>query len=480
MRTGAGSLSVRGIWCGAEDFGRTPESAAEYAQRLSEARINLVAVCVKGSGTLFWPSRLHPEAVADAYREIDLPAEIVKACRQRGIQVHAWFIDFMESASGPAFTGHPEWAMRNAAGETTASETLRGQPYHSVWMCPARRPGYADQWLIPLMREFAERYDVDAIHHDYIRYPGDLAPDQYCFCDHCLRELPRYAGYVTEAFPDEAFPPRTYDRPYLEAHWEPGPRVLPPDWNHLPRARKSAFLLEGGFFEGGRRDLDYFFYLYRVDAIQRFAREAAAAIREARPGMAISAAVFKNPIHSGRFIGQDWRRFPPHVDIAMPMDYRDHFPGDFDTYLTLLEESVASQKAWACGYRALWPGVAANFLYFEEERPLRRIAAALDEGGDIEDIRPALDDLPARLREFAPDLNRRLNAFTGEDAPGLAGAVRAFLDAPPPGYRSPEKMERAIACIRDTGAEGICIFSGGLLTRYDLWDAVGRAFTQDA
>jgi hypothetical protein len=40
--------------------------------------------------------------------------------------------------------------------------------------------------------------------HDYVRYPGDLAPDTYCFCDYCLAQIPEYAGYYSAAHPDHA------------------------------------------------------------------------------------------------------------------------------------------------------------------------------------------------------------------------------------------------------------------------------------
>ena len=186
---------------------------------------------------------------------------------------------------------------------------LRGRPYRLAWMCPARRPGYTDQWLIPVIEEFAARYDVDAIHHDYVRYPGDLAPDSYCFCDYCLDAIPRYASYYSPARPDDALL-APMDRPHLEAHWEKSPKVLPPNWKDYGREMKSRLLLEGSFFPGGNRDLDYFFYEYRAHHVALFTREVKEAVAKAKPRVEFSAAVFRNPVQSGRFIGQDWRRLP--------------------------------------------------------------------------------------------------------------------------------------------------------------------------
>src|SRR5918995_1235685 len=63
---------------------------------------------------------------------------------------------------------HPEWAQLNPAGGTTATETLgpRRRPYPYIWMCPARRPGYTDQWLLPMIEAILPNHPADGIHHD--------------------------------------------------------------------------------------------------------------------------------------------------------------------------------------------------------------------------------------------------------------------------------------------------------------------------
>ena len=408
-------FATRGIWCGSSEFGRSVAEVQERVDLLFEAGFNLLLVHVKGGdGFIYWPSEQFAEIVAPGYENFDLPQVLLDACNRRGMRLHAWFIDYFEGTHGAAFSKHPEWAATNAAGENTNSEVLRGRDYTPLWMCPAQRPGYTDQWLVPIYEEFARKYAWEAVHHDYIRYPGDLAPDQYCFCDYCLENIPKWAGYRSEAFPEARFFHEKYDRPYLEAHWEQSPTVLPANWSRLDRTSKSRFLLEGGFFQGGRNDLDYFFYSYRIHWVRQFAIESAAAVRRVRPDMKVSAAVFKNPIHSGRFIGQDWRTFAGHVDHLLPMDYRDHYPGDFETYLVLLKESIRSQQSWASGFEALWPGIAINFLYHEEET-------------------------------------------SGES-------------------RSPVKFERAVEAIRETGVNGMAVFSDSQLVHYGLADTAKALF----
>lgn len=389
-------------------------------ERLYEAGFDTLIVHLKGGdGTVYWKSDILPQATHPGYDTFDLPTSLLKACRKRSMRLEAWLIDFFEGEGGAAHREHPDWVMLDPDGKTTSAEMLRGAPWGPLWMCPARRPGYTDQWLVPLIREFAQKYDFDAVHHDYVRYPGDAAPDRYCFCDYCLENIPRWAGYLTQSYPDEPLFHDLYDRGYLEAHWEQSPRVLPANWEKLPRKFKAGFLLEGSFFAGGRADLDYFFYLYRRHWITEFCRLAKEAVNEARPTMQVSAAVFKNPVHSGRFIGQDWRTFLGSVDGIIPMNYRDHYPGSFEMYLTLLRETIAEQKAWTQGFDYYWPGAAINFLFFEEERAL---------GGK----------------------------------------------PPPPDYWPAEKLNRLIDTLEESGVEGFSLFCSGHLDAYGLWE-IARA-----
>jgi hypothetical protein len=432
---------------------------------------------VKGGPGLYWPSSRFPDAVAKGYRDFDMPGLLIRECHKRNIQFHAWFFDFAEGADSWVARQHPEWLMRNAAGKPTTDEVLRGRGYMLSWMCPARRPGYTDQWLIPVIAEFTRKYEVDAIHHDYVRYPGDLAPDTYCFCDYCLDQLPRYASYYAQSYPDRAFLP-PIDRPHLEAHWEKSPRVLPPNWNELPRDMKSRFLFEGSFFPGGSRDLDFFFYDHRIDAVLRFVREVSETIRAQKPSVDFSAAIFKNPVQSARFIGQDWRRFHPWVQYAMPMDYRSHYPGDFETHLDLLAESVRQQKEWARDYRHLWIGVATQYLYDEERQPLVRLREFADGKGSSDAAKQQFGLIAARLREFAPALHDQIRLFL-ESPSGAASPsqkIGEFLASPPPGYLPAGKLKSTIERVRAEGVEGVVIFSAGGIGAARLWGTVGELY----
>lgn len=473
----APTLLGRAVWASPRDAGTSEASVEAFVEQLARAHVNTLVMEVKNAAGIHWPSERFAPAVVPGYGDFDFPAVLIRACHARKIAVHAWFFDFAEGADAHVVRQHPEWLARSPQGRPTTDEVLRGRPYRLAWMCPARRPGYTDQWLIPLVEEFAARYDVDGVHHDYVRYPGDLAPDTYCFCDYCLEAIPRYASYYSEARPDDPLL-SPMDRPHLEAHWEKSPRVLPPNWKDYGLEMKSRLLLEGSFFPGGNRDLDYFFYEYRAHHVALFTREVKEAVAKRKPGVEFSAAVFRNPVQSGRFIGQDWRRFAPFVDTLMPMDYRSHYAGDFEAHLDLLAENVRQQKEWARDFKRLWIGIAAGQLYAAERDPLVRMRTLLREGGPLAELRAAFELVEASLASAAPELRAAIAAYLSEpqQPEALAARLDALLASPPPGYYPPERLTRTLERVRGEGVEGIVVFSAGGLSSAGLWPTLAEFF----
>jgi hypothetical protein len=195
--------------------------------------------------------------------------------------------------------------------------------------------------------------------------------------------------------------------------------------------------------------------------------------------MEFSAAVFKNPVQSGRFIGQDWRLFSPWVQYAMPMDYRSHFGGDFETHLDLLAEAVQQQKLWARDFAHFWPGVAAYQLYEEERGPLTRLRGLLRGGGkDVAEMQAAFDRVAPRLKTFAPELHDALAGYLKDpkDPQEPAAKLDAFLANPPEGYYPPERLAKVLERVRAQDVEGVVIFSSGGITSAGLWKTVAEFF----
>jgi uncharacterized lipoprotein YddW (UPF0748 family) len=492
------------LWAHPPDAGRNAESVLQFVDQCKRAKIDTIVMLVKGmSGEIYWPSRRFPQAIVKGYKSFDMLGALIREAHAQNIKVDAWLCDFVEGQNGAAYREHPEWAQLNPGGKTTASETLGVQrrPYPYVWMCPARRPGYTDRWLLPMIEEIAENYAVDSIHHDYVRYPGDVAPDSYCFCDYCLKQIPRYAMLSYETRSDERYRV-TPAQDRVEANWWSDPTMIPIGWQERDRREMADYLLNGRTIPGGPPDMRYFFYNYRVHQIDTYVREAwerVAGINQRKGSqIGVSAAVFKNPIQSGRFIGQQWDEWTPWISICMPMTYRSHFAGGFEAYLDHLTETTARQLEWIGRQKPLYAGIATTYLFREEWRPIDELRDRVNElkevktgdvtgrDGKAQAISAGYESLRPRLAKIAPDRERELSrAVAAIMADATAAAIDELLklitqlrNDPPPGYLPAEKLTRSIEAARKAKPDGIVIFAAGSLKREKLWPTLEAAFKQ--
>ena len=485
-----------GLWLHPGNVGHSNAEVAAYMEKAHNAHINTIVLIVKNAGGLGYASKLFPEAVSPEYKNFDMLQAVITEAHKRGMKVHAWLTDFLESPNGWAYQHHPEWAELNPEGKTTLSEMLGpNRPYPDVWMCPAQRPGYTDQYLLPMIREIVTHYDVDGIHHDYVRYPGDVNPDGYCFCDYCLEHIFTHAHLVYETEPP--IPPVDRFLPRLDADLGREYAPKPPRWDDWTRREKANFLLYGRFQYDSAPDMSYFFYTYRTDAIREFARESYELVKSIRPNAVISAAVFKNPLTSGRFIGQRWTDWTEYVDEFMPMTYRSHFSVDWKTFLQEFGEYTRYQKKWV-GKSEFDQGIATTYLFREMQDPVNSMNAAIDRwathegagGADREDIlrfsQTTLSQLPegGRKDELIKALKDLPEAISSEEERKVALNLRhineRLLGDPPIGFFPPDRLLEAIRVAHENGADGIVLFAGGSIDSAHLWDAVREGYERYA
>jgi uncharacterized lipoprotein YddW (UPF0748 family) len=487
----------RAVWAHPSSVAFNDSSTIAFVEHCKKANINLIVLLVEFSDKqVYYHSKKFPETLVPAFKNFDPLAAVIREAHKRGIRVHAWLCDFTQSTDGPVMQKHPEWAMRNPEGKIPSQAELLGGgvPYYINWMCPARRPGYTDQWLLPMIEEIVRDYDVDGIHHDYVRYPGDVAPDSYCFCDYCLDEMLKYAHLYYETFPDSVFPV-TPALPKAEANWWSDPTVKPKGWDQWDRKKKAEFFLKGSFMKGGPSDMDYFFYAYRQDAIDRFAREAWERASAIKPNIEFSAAVFKNPMASGRFIGQRWTDFSPWVDVMMPMVYRSHFPHvSFDTFLKMLEEYTRYEERWAKDRTHLSVGLDVHYIYDEERFFLSdalhmadslKILPRARRLAYVQRLRSRYSSVKDHLGRIAPDIEGKLASgfsalpgLPGERLTELQSLITSVNANPPDDYYPKEKLRRAIQAVRKGGGKGVVIFDGGGLTSRKLWPVLEDLFKE--
>ena len=137
-----------------------------------------------------------------AFSGKDIYEEVVKAARDVGIEVHAWFCLYPESVEHPSkyLKEHPEAVLVNKYGKTNWEEPTWSyikREYSKLWVCPSHE-GYRE-YLANMMREVLEKYDVNGIHLDYVRYPEALEGRYYCYCPRCLHKYKEEYGYSAYA-----------------------------------------------------------------------------------------------------------------------------------------------------------------------------------------------------------------------------------------------------------------------------------------
>lgn len=143
---------------------------AAILDKLKDAGINTVLFQTRIRGTVVYPSKYEPwdgcmSGIPGRSPGYDPLLFAVDECHKRGMEIHAWVVTV------PA----GKW---NGYG----CKALRAQ--HAGMMMRDKADGFinpdkpqAAQYIAGICREIAERYDVDGIHLDYIRYPENMRLD---------------------------------------------------------------------------------------------------------------------------------------------------------------------------------------------------------------------------------------------------------------------------------------------------------------
>ncbi len=137
----------------------TPDKIDEMIRRAELGHVNVIVANVFAQGMALYDSKLvskHPEV----QRNFDPLAYLVDQAHQRGIQVHAWFVNGPVEYKGKSniIDQHPDWAIVGPDGK------------RMNWL-NFERPDVR-QFVSDLMWETVTRYGVDGVFFDFTRYPG--------------------------------------------------------------------------------------------------------------------------------------------------------------------------------------------------------------------------------------------------------------------------------------------------------------------
>ncbi|MBK8097994.1 MAG: family 10 glycosylhydrolase [Planctomycetes bacterium] len=312
----AQTAEIRGVWV-ARDGLTSRGQIQTTLDRLQAANINLVAVNVWSRGYTLWPSDVLQSAGGvrqdPGFIGRDPLQEFLTEAHRRGIQVEAWFeYGFMacwsgwfpgNTGNGPVLTAHPDWAAMDQSGNTRVAD---GNGGYFTWF--AHEHPAAQQFLIDLTTELVDRYDVDGVQWDRIRYPS-LA-----------------FGYD----------PTTIAR-YRAAHNNQSP---PANTNNPAWKR------------------------WRADGLNAFALQLAQAIRARRSTVAITNAPVPADTAYNSYL-QDWPQWlvAGAVDFVYPQIYRTTI-ADYTSLLNLNLSRVRTQDRarFAPGIRAISGTPTADVL----------------------------------------------------------------------------------------------------------------------
>lgn len=168
------SSEARALWLTRFEY-RTEQTIRETIQKAKQANINMILFQVRGQADAYYFSSYEPwaERLGGSFPGFDPLAVAIDEAHRNGIELHAW-LNVFPIWSGTAapisshhiYNTHPEWVMVNASG-VPMNPAASGYAFGSPGI-----PDFIDH-VFNVFMEVVEKYDIDGIHLDYIRYPDD-------------------------------------------------------------------------------------------------------------------------------------------------------------------------------------------------------------------------------------------------------------------------------------------------------------------
>ena len=335
----ARSDEVRALWVQRTSL-VSPETIREMVETAAAGGFNTLLVQVRGRGDAYYRGTLEPRGALLAAQPsgFDPLQEVLAVARAEGLTVHAWVNANLVASSArlPAERSHivyrhPEWMMvpRELAGEMAAVDpqspayigTLarwtrgRSNAVEGLYLSPVHT-GAADH-LAAVARELAESYALDGLHLDYLRYPSAAF-------DYSPATLAAFRASVQQDLLID-------ERRRLDTTGDPAiyTTVFPERWLAFRRARLTSMLTK-----------------------------VRTAVKGARPGMLLSAAVVPDSTSAANDRLQDWRSWLESglLDAVCPMAYTPD-AAQFARQIRAARELAGTAQLWAgIGAYRLPPG----------------------------------------------------------------------------------------------------------------------------
>ncbi len=166
------SFQTRAIWVTRWDY-RSASDIEKIITNAVNGRFNTILFQVRGNATVFYRSDIEPWApeLGGQYPGWDPLQTAIQLAHANGIELHAW-INVYPGWSGddPPKRGdhlyytHPDWFMVDQNGRRQKAND------HYSFLSPTHPE--VTPYLLRICREILEKYRIDGLHLDYVRFPG--------------------------------------------------------------------------------------------------------------------------------------------------------------------------------------------------------------------------------------------------------------------------------------------------------------------
>lgn len=151
----------------AEGIRRQQAELVEILDKLQAAHFNTVLFQTRTRGDVLYRSDIEPynsilTGKAGGDPGYDPLAFAVSECHKRGMECHAWMVAIP--------LGNRKHVASLGKASVTKKRPAICTPYKREYFLNPGHP-QTKEYLMELVREVVERYDVDGVHFDYLRYP---------------------------------------------------------------------------------------------------------------------------------------------------------------------------------------------------------------------------------------------------------------------------------------------------------------------
>ena len=252
---------VRGMLIDAGSLPKTEAGIKALVEKLHAAHFNLLVPEVYRRGYTIHPSR-YTERDPEFAKGPDLLRVLIREAHKHGMEVHPWLWTFR--ARSPGF-GNPLLGRLPALASRTEGKEAR-------FLSPASPQ--AREYVYRLVEELADRYEIDGMLLDYIRYDEEIPEDDISKTQFALEYQARRGS-------------------------------MPPD----PIPKNSPLMVE--------------WQLWREQQVNLAVQEISRMLKARHPRFPVAAAVFRGEAYSRLAKMQNWRHWSNNdwIDWPAPMLY---------------------------------------------------------------------------------------------------------------------------------------------------------------